>query len=164
MDLSSTTGKEGDVIYIPQHPAGRDKSIGINDSNTASGFCEVKSLSSTDLLYTCDTEGGSSGSPVLDKATNKVIGIHKGGWPNGCHGNVGTRMEVIYPMVSQHVYGSGNAAPSGASSGGGCTDDANFIDTYETKCADYKKDYCPDTTSYDPSTNKKATDACCVCK
>ena len=37
----------------------------------------------TDLSYYCDTEGGSSGSPVISRATNKVVALHHfGGCPN----------------------------------------------------------------------------------
>ena len=31
-----------------------------------------------DIKYKCNTDYGSSGSPILNLSTNKVIGIHKG--------------------------------------------------------------------------------------
>jgi len=37
----------------------------------------------SDVSYYCDTEGGSSGSPVLSRATNRVVALHHfGGCPN----------------------------------------------------------------------------------
>jgi hypothetical protein len=37
----------------------------------------------SDVAYYCDTEGGSSGSPVLSRATNRVVALHHfGGCPN----------------------------------------------------------------------------------
>jgi hypothetical protein len=36
-------------------------------------------LDNLDIKHTCSTENGSSGSPILNLETNKVIGIHKEG-------------------------------------------------------------------------------------
>jgi len=79
-------------IYIPQHPNGRAKEIGIFSTHTldASGVCMVKSTMEyacsgsgyNDVGYYCDTEGGSSGSPVISRVTQKVIALHH------CRGNV----------------------------------------------------------------------------
>ncbi|KAL3937000.1 MAG: hypothetical protein SGBAC_007799 [Bacillariaceae sp.] len=81
-----------DIIYIPQHPSGRDVELAIVETSpfAAGGLCSVKTngqgsgdlscdlygSSFTDITYYCDTEGGSSGAPVLSATTNKVIGIH----------------------------------------------------------------------------------------
>lgn len=82
-----------DAVYIPQHPAGRDMELGIFERHPAvpSGLCSVQSngqesndrtcalygaTSFKDFVVFCDTEGGSSGAPVLSATTNKVIGIH----------------------------------------------------------------------------------------
>jgi V8-like Glu-specific endopeptidase len=49
----------------------------------------------TDVAYYCDTEGGSSGSPVLARSTNKVVALHHfGGCPNS-----GVRIDLIYAQV-----------------------------------------------------------------
>ena len=37
----------------------------------------------SDVAYYCDTEGGSSGSPVLSRSTHRVVALHHfGGCPN----------------------------------------------------------------------------------
>ena len=52
------------------------------------GNCAVATTPSTatpdsDVSYYCDTEGGSSGCPVLSRKTNKVVALHHfGGCPN----------------------------------------------------------------------------------
>jgi hypothetical protein len=77
----------GEPIYIPQHPGGRAKELAIysSDPSDASGLCEVTTVAAPtctgvdgyhDVGYACDTEGGSSGSPVLAGLTHKVIALH----------------------------------------------------------------------------------------
>ena len=52
--------------------------IGDSQQATADGF-----IANSDVSYYCDTQGGSSGSPVISRVTNKVIALHHfGGCPN----------------------------------------------------------------------------------
>jgi hypothetical protein len=74
----------GEEIYIPQHPGGRAKEFGIESSHSQDGgLCHVttfapgcSSSSYSDVGYQCDTEGGSSGSPVLARSSHQVIALH----------------------------------------------------------------------------------------
>ncbi|MCE9667204.1 serine protease [Myxococcus stipitatus] len=73
-------------IYVPQHPAGYGKKIAMRStaSADASGFAEVYSLTEpscqtggpNDVGYFADTQGGSSGAPVLGYADNLVVALH----------------------------------------------------------------------------------------
>ncbi|WP_299889500.1 trypsin-like peptidase domain-containing protein [uncultured Lacinutrix sp.] len=89
LSLSSVAVTAGERIYIPQHPGGRRKEIAVNtDSNgDANGFAMVTDAGPARVEYHCDTEGGSSGSPVIRYEDHLVIAIHNtGGCANGSSG------------------------------------------------------------------------------
>ncbi|WP_246498167.1 trypsin-like serine peptidase [Natronoglycomyces albus] len=86
--LSDQRASQGDEIYIPQHPAGRPSELAIT-SIPDNGNCVVSHavydgyVAGTDIAYMCDTEFGSSGSPVLNAHTHEVVALHHfGGCPN----------------------------------------------------------------------------------
>ncbi|HLU29784.1 MAG TPA: serine protease [Glycomyces sp.] len=86
--LSTGTVRRGEAIYIPQHPAGRPAEIAV-ESTVDGGNCVVNDpvydgyVANSDIAYYCDTEFGSSGSPVLSRDTHEVIALHHfGGCPN----------------------------------------------------------------------------------
>lgn len=97
LELDLRRPAKGEELYIPQHPAGAPAMVAISSDRDRAGNCAVEDsdydgyAKDTDISYYCDTEGGSSGSPVLSRRTNKVIALHHfGGCPNS-----GVRMELI---------------------------------------------------------------------
>jgi V8-like Glu-specific endopeptidase len=91
------------VLNFPQHPAGRLKEIAYWKDSAHTQRCNVSTINQTyggsaagtQMGYSCDTEGGSSGSPVLDAGTGRVIGIHHfGGVATSCL-NSATQMKHI---------------------------------------------------------------------
>jgi len=103
----------GEPVYIPQHAGGRDKELAIfsdlNSGNCAVDIAEVGGfLPGIDLGYFCDTEGGSSGAPVLSRVTNKVIGLHHfGSGAANCSNNInqGVRTDKFYHLIEDHLTG-----------------------------------------------------------
>lgn len=76
-ELNTTT-----PIAVPSHPRGRLKEI------DKSADCRILSTEITEIsmretmTHSCDTEGGSSGSPVINRATGAILGLHWGGVTN----------------------------------------------------------------------------------
>jgi hypothetical protein len=72
----------GERIYIPQHPRAYGKQISVY-SDVDGGYSQVNSLTQApcsggagDIGYYADTEGGSSGSPVIGYADHLVVALH----------------------------------------------------------------------------------------
>ena len=57
-------------VYVLQYPKGKNAMVSYGLLNQFNKF---------DINHTCSTDDGSSGSPILNLETNKVIGIHKEG-------------------------------------------------------------------------------------
>jgi hypothetical protein len=96
LELAEEPAKRDDPIYIPQHPAGRPSEIAM-ESSVDGGNCVVKNATydgyvvGSDISYYCDTEFGSSGSPVLSRDTHEVVALHHfGGCPNS-----GVKIQLI---------------------------------------------------------------------
>ena len=70
-------------IYVIQYPLGNNATVSYGLSNGINNF---------EINHTCSTEHGSSGSPVLNIANNKVIGIHKKSAKNFNY-NIGTCLQ-----------------------------------------------------------------------
>lgn len=98
----------GNTMVLPQHSGGNEKTVGVFESiNRTGGFCTVKGIradlsgwaNDSQLYYTCDMQGGASGSPVIGRQqSNRVIGINHVeyiGCPGGAFVNYATHMDRI---------------------------------------------------------------------
>ena len=78
-------------IYVLHYPKGKNACVSYGLLNA---FDESKK---SDIQHTCSTQDGSSGSPILNLETNKVIGIHKEGIKDSKYNyNIGTFLK--YPL------------------------------------------------------------------
>jgi hypothetical protein len=93
MQLRDSGAVLDEQLYIPQHPAGWGKRIAFESTYPAdtTGFGVVASITepacsggSNDVGYWLDTQGGSSGSPVLGYDDHKVIALHHCRGTAGC--------------------------------------------------------------------------------
>ncbi len=76
----SNAGIAADNIKLIHHPEGLQKRISLNCSVKTAAVAGWRSAALLDFTHDCDTEGGSSGAPVYDKAGRVVIGLHHHGF------------------------------------------------------------------------------------
>jgi lysyl endopeptidase len=100
--LDARRPNRNEELYIPQHPGGEPARIAGSRGDRA-GTCAVADRAydgyavDSDVSYFCDTQGGSSGSPVLSRVTNKVVALHHfGGCPNS-----GVRGDLVLAKIDK---------------------------------------------------------------
>jgi lysyl endopeptidase len=112
LGLETRAATQNEEIFIAGHPGGRQKELSIVSDRDGGGRCRINSASTngygtnSDIGYYCDTEGGSSGSPVIARASNKAIALHHLG--GGL--NKGAKISLIWPQVATFF---GNVPPGG---------------------------------------------------
>jgi Trypsin-like peptidase domain len=70
-------------LAIIQHPAGEPKQLSERGCTVAQASVAGVTADPTDFEHRCDTLGGSSGSPVLDRTSLNVVGLHHLGFLEG---------------------------------------------------------------------------------
>lgn len=76
LQLDVTAPSENQNLLIIQHPKGEPKQISLLDCRVQGVQTNGVGSQATDFGHLCDTLGGSSGSPVQDLHSGKVIGLH----------------------------------------------------------------------------------------
>jgi V8-like Glu-specific endopeptidase len=96
-----------EIVYIPQHSDGNPKKY---DSGPVVNTVMDDIIAGSDFGHRVDTEGGSSGSPVLSINSHKVVGLHH---VSGCSTNGGENQAVlmkhIYPYIESYLTGTGGS-------------------------------------------------------
>ena len=84
LGLETRAATLNEEIMIAGHPGGRQKELSVVSDRDGGGRCRVNSASTsgngsnTDIGYYCDTEGGSSGSPVIARSSRLCRSSSKG--------------------------------------------------------------------------------------
>ncbi len=112
LTLSGAVPTVGETMWIAGHPGGQPKQFSVN-SDMDGGLAKVDGVGlagnvpGTDIGYYADTEGGSSGSPVMDDATNQVIALHHfgiaGSTCTSTDMNQGVEMAQILPEIQSYL-------------------------------------------------------------
>lgn len=104
LGLDTRISVVGDPVYVVGHPwAGPKRISRLHDDGNPCWVTEVQNNGLTDFAkYNCDTESGSSGSPVIDAGTNTVIALNFG-FSSG-H-NAGVQVSSIWPRIAQYFGG-----------------------------------------------------------
>ncbi|ETN04389.1 hypothetical protein PPTG_15062 [Phytophthora nicotianae INRA-310] len=91
-------------IYVPQHPDGYAKrivsTIDNGDSTTVLSVGEDGNCGTEQVGHDADTQGGSSGSPLISSNDNLVVGIHHCG---GCANTAIDVRTVLADLASKNI-------------------------------------------------------------
>ena len=98
------TPVDNQQLVLIQQPNGGHKLIAVRKCRVQSAIAPgISGRRNTDFFHLCDTEGGSSGSPVMDAATGAVVGLHQAGvWDPkaGDYHNLGVKItEIVQHMA-----------------------------------------------------------------
>ncbi|MCD4531009.1 trypsin-like peptidase domain-containing protein [Pseudomonas sp. C3-2018] len=104
LGLDTRISEVGDPVYVAGHPLAGPKRISrLHDDGRPCWVTEVRNNGHTDFAkYNCDTDSGSSGSPVIDARTHAVIALNFG-FSSGY--NAGAQMSSIWPSIAGYFGG-----------------------------------------------------------
>jgi V8-like Glu-specific endopeptidase len=92
-------------LVIIEHPAGKLKRFSRFDCKVTDTDLPGMGTGQTDFGHFCDTEGGSSGSPIQDLSTGAVLGLHHLGFQPGAGSGIvvnrGVKIGLILSDLAQ---------------------------------------------------------------
>ena len=99
--LGTAPAAATDLVII-QHPAGETKQVSIVDCKVDDESVSGTTKDETDFEHRCDTLGGSSGSPLFDAKTFKVVGLHHLGFnPLNKPVNRAVQMKLVIAKINK---------------------------------------------------------------
>ena len=91
---TGSPARQRQELVVIQHPGGEPKKFSLEGCVVAGLQREGASTEPTDFGHECDTKGGSSGSPVFDRTTGRVVGLHHFGFREGLDEPVNQAVEI----------------------------------------------------------------------
>ena len=107
--LFSNLPGPGTSLELIHHPRGQPKHI-------TRASCRVTGTDGVLIQHRCDTVGGSSGAPMIDQATGRIIGIHTDGGLNTSAGTsnrgyaIGAVASQIREAFGEKLFATADAA------------------------------------------------------
>jgi hypothetical protein len=77
--LSLDPVQDNEKLILIQHPGDQQKVISRVGCEVQTANVTDRPQRANDFYHLCDTDGGGSGSPAIDEATGRVVGLHHGG-------------------------------------------------------------------------------------
>lgn len=102
-ELSMQKLEVGLPLLVAGHPSARPKEFDLSDDCHLTLAEPIDWYDRLNIQHKCDTEGGSSGSPVIDRASGRVIGIHWGATGGSELGNHAIPMFLLLPYVKEQL-------------------------------------------------------------
>lgn len=99
LELDTNHPADEEQLLIIQHPGGEPKQVSIADCTVDGPLVEGRGGTETDMGHQCDTKGGSSGSPVFQFNSRRVVALHHLGI-NPASGNLFNRAAHIDLILS----------------------------------------------------------------
>jgi V8-like Glu-specific endopeptidase len=92
-------------LLVIEHPAGKPKRVSLVDCQVRGVEMPGIGVAKTDFGHFCDTEGGSSGSPIQDTVSGAVLGLHHLGFQTGANivVNRGVKIGLILSDLAQRA-------------------------------------------------------------
>lgn len=123
---TSTIPEIGDPVTIIQHPGGEQKKIALNAN-------EVIGIKNKHLFYRTDTEAGSSGSPVFNRAWEVIALHHASAAFRNKEANRGILFSHIIPKIDQLAANTINHTPNPKIEHTSSSDVKNIVQTESTQ-------------------------------
>jgi hypothetical protein len=105
--LASSAVHNGEPLVLIQHPNYQPKQISRNCSVEVDQTVGAQAGLFSDFFHICSSQGGASGSPVMDGSTGQVVGLHHAGkWKDDvkAYHNLGVKIPLILKDLDQQKY------------------------------------------------------------
>jgi hypothetical protein len=105
--LSAGAVHSGQTLVLIQHPNYLPKQLSRNCGVETESTVGAQEGLYSDFFHMCSSEGGASGSPLMDAASGRVVGLHHAGkWKDDAkaYHNLGVKIPLILKNLDHPKY------------------------------------------------------------